>query len=54
MNARTLLYTLTVAAILCLLFAFLPVFPALSVGRDALFVGAAVLLLAVAGLVHVP
>lgn len=28
-----------VAAVLCLFFALLPVFPALPVGRDALFIG---------------
>jgi hypothetical protein len=39
MNTRTATIILAVVAILCLLFALLPVFPALAVGRDALFLG---------------
>ena len=39
MNARTATVLIAVAAILCLLFALVPVFPPLAVGRDFLFLG---------------
>jgi hypothetical protein len=39
MTLRNAAILLAVAAILCLLFALLTVFPALAVGRDALFLG---------------
>lgn len=54
MTTRTLSIILAVAAILCLLFALLSVFPVLTVGRDALFVGGVLLGLGAAGLVRLP